>query len=239
MQMIRRAQRAIRSSAGSAASSRRRRARGRHRTRASAPRADAAARSPPAAPIPLPSDVLDRMATVRSYQPQLFESLSLNVLTSAQMLFDEFEAALKEARAAAQPRPRPNLLRVPAVDDLVQLAEGRTGTGVLAGGKRGRLMSILAPANRLCTVSSEEQEHGRRYYHGNGYISYYAQDPPHLPGRRLSSTRALLRRRSTTPPFCVRCLYCRSSPPSAARSETRFVRFTWPPCSARSCRTAR
>ena len=31
----------------------------------------AAARSPPAAPIPLPSDVLDRMATVRSNQPQL------------------------------------------------------------------------------------------------------------------------------------------------------------------------
>ena len=32
--------------------------------------APALARSPPAAPIPLPSDVLDRMATVRSYQPR-------------------------------------------------------------------------------------------------------------------------------------------------------------------------
>ena len=38
-----------------------------------------------------------------------------------QLLFDEFEAALKEARAAAQPRPRPNLLRTPAVGDLVRI----------------------------------------------------------------------------------------------------------------------
>ena len=92
-----------------------------------------------------------------------------------QLLFDEFEAALKEARAAAQPRPRPDLQRTPAVGDPVQLGERHTDAGVLAGGKRGRLRSIQGPPNRLCMVFSEEQEHGRRYYHGTNY-SYYAQD---------------------------------------------------------------
>eukprot|EP01045_Picozoa_sp_COSAG04_P009613 COSAG04_NODE_563_length_12569_cov_28.278655_1_plen_236_part_00 len=118
----------------------------------------AAARSPPAAPIPLPSDVLDRMATVRSSQPRAScgsrpcpepnnrGSLALSVLASVQLLFDEFEAALKEARAAAQPRPRPDLLRTPAIGDLVQLGEGHTDTGVLAGGKRGRLLATHATA---------------------------------------------------------------------------------------------